>query len=113
MNSASFGYKCQITFSQPSGGSRAKKRLICGDVPNLEPSWSGDEHTLPPGIDNIYMKHKLQQISTKMWKPEIIILLSKFKEMKTTFSFILSTAILCIFYRTEMIPVKANKQRIL
>lgn len=38
----------KFTFSQPSGGSRAKKRLICGDVPNLEPSRSGDEHTLPP-----------------------------------------------------------------
>lgn len=36
----------KLTFSQPSGGSRAKNLLICGEVPNLLKS-SGDDPRLP------------------------------------------------------------------
>lgn len=43
---SSTDFKC--TFSQPSGGSLARKRLICGDVPSLLLSWSGLEPWLPP-----------------------------------------------------------------
>ena len=40
------------TRSQPSGGARARKRLICGDDPSLLSSRSGVEHLLasPEGV---------------------------------------------------------------
>jgi hypothetical protein len=38
----------RLTFSQPSGGSLARNLLMCGEVPSLPASWSGDDPLLPP-----------------------------------------------------------------
>lgn len=56
----------RLTFSQPSGGSLARNLLMCGEVPSLPVSWSGDDPLLPP----VYIKYVTKQrLNNTVWSP--------------------------------------------